>query len=397
MRSTLLSRSADTTSRSCSSRGLSFDEMTSALSPRWGAVSRPGASARFEITTARGALAILPAAMLSAMATKLEPRPDRRIPRFFIGQHYLPSGVETGLAPVSLGMKNLRRRGRRGKPRLYEEILAEHHLAITLDDAADAVEFFSGALQQRLGFLEFLGRNHDQHTEAHIEGAEHFFFSDVAEFLQMFKNGQNRPGTEFDHSRRAFGQHWGQVLGDAAAGNVRQRRDALARDHLPNDRPVAAMGPHEFVADLVLDLADKGLEGIPRDFKEQFASQRVSIGVQAVGGQPEDAIPHLHIFAADDAVAFDHSDNESGKIVFAFGIKPWHFGSLAADQGAGVMLAGFGEAANNFFGDFRVQPARGQVAHKKEWRRTLHGDVVHAVIPQVGPDGVVHFHFKSHF
>src|SRR6202140_1270785 len=396
MRSTLLSTRAATTSPSCSSRGLPFDEMTSALSPRWGAVSRPGASARFEITTARGALAILPAAMLSAMATKLEPRPDRRIPRFFIGQHYLPSGVETGLSPLSLGMKNLRRGGRRGKPRLYEEILAEHHLAITLDDAADAVEFFSGAFQQRLRFLEFLGGNHDEHTEAHIEGAEHFFLSDVAEFLQMFKDGQNRPGTEFDHSRRAFGQHSWQVLGDAAAGNVGQRRDALTRDHLPNNRPVAAMGPHEFVADLVLDLADKGLEGVTCNFKEQFTRQRVSVSVQAIGGQTEDAIPHLYVLAADDAVTLDHSDNKSGEIVFAFGINPWHFSGLAADQGAGIMLAGFREAANNFFGDFRVQPARGQVVHKKQRRRTLHGDVVHAVIHQIGADGVVHFHFEGH-
>src|SRR3984893_8940331 len=308
---------------------------------------------------------ILPAAMLSAIAPKLEPRPERRMPRFFIGQHYSPSGVEMGLAPSLLDAASRRAR-RDAASRVSTGLsLAEHHFAITFYDAADAVKFFSGAFQQRLRLLEFLGGNHDQHTEPHIEGAEHFFFSDVAEFLQMFKNGQNRPGPEFDHSRRAFRQHSGQVLGDATAGNVRQRRDALARDHLPNDRPVAAMGPHEFVADLVLDLADKGLKGIARDFKEQFASQRVSIGVQAVGGQPEDAIPHLHIFAADDAVAFDHSDNESGKIVFAFGIKPWHFGSLAADQGAGVMLAGFGEAANNFFRDFRVEPARGQVVHKK--------------------------------
>src|SRR4029077_9692995 len=98
---------------------------------------------------------------------------------------------------------------------------------------------------------------------------------------------------------------WGKCFGGAAARKVRQRRDALARDHLPNDRPVAPMGPHEFVADLVLDLTDKCLEGIARDFKEQFAGQRVSIGVQAIGGQTEDAIPDLHVFATDDAVALD--------------------------------------------------------------------------------------------
>src|SRR5271167_1440956 len=81
----------------------------------------------------------------------------------------------------------------------HDATLAEHYLALALDDAADAVEFFSGALQQRLRLLEFLGGNHDQHTEAHIEGAKHLLLRHVAEFLQMFEDGQHRPGAEFDH------------------------------------------------------------------------------------------------------------------------------------------------------------------------------------------------------
>src|SRR5260370_36790641 len=109
---------------------------------------------------------------------------------------------------------------------------------------------------------------------------------------------------------------------------MRQGRDTLASDHLANDRPVTAMGPHQFVPDLVLDLADKGLKGIARDFKEQFASQRVSVGVQAVGGQAANAIPPLNVFAADDACASDHSANESGKIVLAVGREARHIVSL---------------------------------------------------------------------
>src|SRR5271157_2612900 len=107
---------------------------------------------------------------------------------------------------------------------------------------------------------------------------------------------------------------------------MRQRGNTIARNQFPNDRPVAAMGAHELVADLVLDLADKGFERIAGNLKEQFASQRVSVGVQAVGGQAEDAISHLHVLAADDAVALDYADDESGKIVLAFRIEPRHLG-----------------------------------------------------------------------
>src|SRR6185437_5327629 len=57
--------------------------MTRASRPRRRADSIPGASARLEITTAMLAR-IRPAATESAIASKLEPLPERRIPRFFI-------------------------------------------------------------------------------------------------------------------------------------------------------------------------------------------------------------------------------------------------------------------------------------------------------------------------
>ena len=75
MRSTLCSFNAATTSRSCASRSLPLDGITSAFRPRSRAVSMPGASERFEITIAMRALGMRPASMLSAMATKLETNP----------------------------------------------------------------------------------------------------------------------------------------------------------------------------------------------------------------------------------------------------------------------------------------------------------------------------------
>jgi hypothetical protein len=79
------------------------------------------------------------------------------------------------------------------------------------------------------------------------------------------------------------------------------------------------MRAHQLIANFILDLADKSFRRIAGDFKEQLARQRISVGVQAVRGQAENAVADLHVFAADDALAFDHSNNESGEIVLAFG------------------------------------------------------------------------------
>ena len=58
-----------------------------AFSPRFRAVAIPGASGLFEMTTAIRASGIRPASMLSAIATKFDPRPERRIPRDFKRMH----------------------------------------------------------------------------------------------------------------------------------------------------------------------------------------------------------------------------------------------------------------------------------------------------------------------
>jgi hypothetical protein len=57
--------------------------MQTAFNPRRRAVSRPRASGRFEITTAISA-GITPAATLSAMASRFDPRPEINMPSRFI-------------------------------------------------------------------------------------------------------------------------------------------------------------------------------------------------------------------------------------------------------------------------------------------------------------------------
>src|SRR5262245_28481970 len=98
--------------------------------PRARAVSRPGADARLEMTTAMSA-SMRPAATLSAMAAKFDPRPESRIPR---------RGLLIGL------IHNLF---------IYNAVSA----ALDLGDSADAEERFASA-PQCLGSHRFLACAH---------------------------------------------------------------------------------------------------------------------------------------------------------------------------------------------------------------------------------------------
>ena len=52
-------------------------------------------------------------------------------------------------------------------------------------------------------------------------------------------------------------------------------------------------------------------------------------------------------FAGDDVGAVDAADDGAGEFVFAIGVEAGHLGGLAADEGAAVGAAGFGEAADD--------------------------------------------------
>jgi len=91
----------------------------------------------------------------------------------------------------------------------------------------------------------------------------------------------------------------------------------------------------------------------------------------------------------------DGADDEAGKIVFAVRIEARHLGGLATDEGTAVVFAGLGQSADNFFGDFQLEFADGQVVHEEERGCALHGNVIDAVVDEVAADGVMHAHVKG--
>src|SRR5581483_1906136 len=242
--------SAATTSRSCCSRGLPLEGITSASSPRCRATAIPGASALLEITTAIRASGMRPAAMLSAMATKFDPRPERRIPKeCMVDGSFLM--VDERLAPT---IKK-------------QQFLAVGDFAFALYDSPNGVIFLADTLQHRLGLLEFRGRHYQQHAHSHVEGAQHLFLRDISQLLQMFEDRKYGPGSQLDHRGRTARQHPWQVLGNPAAGDVGQGCHALPVNQFSQHRPVTLVGAHQFIPHLVLDLVHVGLGGITSYFE----------------------------------------------------------------------------------------------------------------------------------
>ncbi len=111
--------------------------------------------------------------------------------------------------------------------------------------------------------------------------------------------------------------------------------------------------------------------------------------MQAVRRQTDQNVADLNVLSGDDLVAADCTDDCARKIVLAVGVEARHLRRLTADQSAAVGSACLADALHDPLDDHIFEFAAGQVVEEEERRRTLHCDVVDAVIDQVLPNGVV--------
>src|SRR5947209_3480858 len=270
-------------------------------------------------------------------------------------------------------------------------------LVVAANDAADQIAFLAGTLDDALHLLILPGRHHQHHANAHVESAHHVILRDIADLLHVSKYRQRRPRAHLYHGSRPFRHHTGQIVSDAAPGDVGHGVNQFRIDQLAQDRPVALVRAHELVAGLVLDVGNVSIRRIFRHFKEELARQGISIGVQAVGGQAYKHVAGFHLIAGDDLLLIYNADDESSQIVLTLWIKAGHLGRLAADQRTSVMAAGFGNSFNNLFRNIRLQAAGRQVVHEEERTGPLNGNVVHAMVGKVAAYGMVQPHYEGDF
>src|SRR5581483_11337868 len=153
--------STSTTWRSYCSRSRPLDGIMRASSPRRCASSSPGAPGRLQMTTAISA-GIRPDATLSAMAMKLEPRPESSIPRRCFCEPDIADSCQE---------------------------LCEHHAAATLGDLADLMIRLPEAAQNLLCPGQVALPDDQRHADAAIERAPHVRFGHAADLLQQGKDG----------------------------------------------------------------------------------------------------------------------------------------------------------------------------------------------------------------
>ena len=145
------------------------------------------------------------------------------------------------------------------------------------DDASDDGVALVGAVEDGLYLLDLLGGDDGDEADAHVEGAEHLVFGDVAEVLQVLEERGDFPGGEFDVGVEAAGRMRGRFSVMPPPVMWAMPRDetggvpgvAGPRGELLDDAEVAAVGAHEGCAGLVLELVDVLLGAVAGDVSKR--------------------------------------------------------------------------------------------------------------------------------
>ena len=205
------------------------------------------------------------------------------------------------------------------------------------------------------------------------------------------KSGGTRPRARIDRRGAAVGQHARQILGDAAAGDVRHPLDESRVEQRPHRAQVRPMRREQRLADA--SSPSSGTNVVRReaaDVEEHAARQRIAVGVQTGRRQADQHIArHDASGHRSMRLAIDDADDEAGDVVFAVGVEAGHLRGLAADQRAAVLAAAARDAGDDLLGDVGRQPAGRQVVEEEQRPRALHEDVVDAVVDEIGADRVV--------
>ena len=99
-----------------------------------------------------------------------------------------------------------------------------------------------------MGFIGLCGRNGEHHANAHVEGVEHIMLGDAAHLLHQVEQGGGAHICLVDAGAAALFQAAGDILVEAAAGDVGDALDLHLFQHFQHGLDVDLGGSQQCLA-----------------------------------------------------------------------------------------------------------------------------------------------------
>src|SRR6185295_245129 len=127
----------------------------------------------------------------------------------------------------------------------------------------------------------------------------------------------------------------------------------------------------------------------PESVGDDLSSQRVAIGVQPRAWKSEEDVVRSYPVRAKNPVFFHTSDDEPRQVVIRRSVQSGHFSRFPADERTAILAAPRGDPRYDSFDNDWIELSECHVVEEEQRNRTLHEDVVYAVVDEIAPDRVV--------
>ena len=245
-------------------------------------------------------------------------------------------------------------------------------------------------VQDFQSLLHLLGGNHHAHANAHIKGVEHIPFRDVAGLGDEVKDGQHPHGTSVDLGAEALRDAAGDVLIEAAAGNVADALDIHLFKQSQNALDVDSGGGQQGFQN---GLTTQGLTGLLEVgvvlHVKDLPYQAKAVGMHTGGSQGDHHVTGFHAGIVNDFLLVHNAHTKARQIVIIHRHHAGMLGSLAADQRGTGLDAALGHAAYDFRNALGHIFAAGDVVQEEQGPGAAADHIVDAHGNTVNADGVV--------
>lgn len=270
--------------------------------------------------------------------------------------------------------------------------LFEGDIVVTIDNMADEISVVG---EECLGGGDLDGGEDDDHADAHVEGVVHVMFVDLAELLDEGEEGGDGPAAFVDSDAGSGWQDAGDIVPEAATGNVSEATDVDVgvAEGLDFIEVTAVDGEHRFARGCV----EVGVGGVPVEVAEGAAGEGVAVGVEASGGESENGVARLDAGAIEELAFVDDTHDGADNVDFAGFVDAGHFGGFTAEKGTAYLLAGGSHAVDDGGDLFGFKFGGGDVIEEEEGGGPLNEDVIDAMVNEILADGIPAVHVGGDF
>ena len=249
-------------------------------------------------------------------------------------------------------------------------------------------------------FLDVVARGDGDHPHAEVEYAPHLAAGDATRPHEHPEHRRPLPGAGVHHRFAARGQDPGEVPGDTAAGDMRQRVDS--GDDGRERGGVTAVHVEQDLRHRAPSVRKRIAHVQPQAVEHDLSSQGVPVGVQPVGRAADQHVARPDPVAVQRRALLHNADDGAREVVVGGLVEPGQLRRLTAGQRHLVRAAPARDARDDRGDHLGHELTGGDVVQERDGRRAVDEDVVDAVVHQVLAHRVVnagtdrHEHLRPH-